>query len=75
MASIVSRQTFTPAASTAPRGHGSWRRAFIAWLTSQSDLRRQWDRSGISTSGRRVPYRVWARHGAYLQMQRHNHDH
>jgi len=74
MASVATQQPFSVTPSSAARG-GTWRRSLITWLTARSDLRRQWDRLGITASGRRVPYRVWSRHGAYLQMQRQQRSH
>ena len=47
-----------------------WQLALKNWFATQNSLRRHWDRFGMTASGRRVPYRVWSRHGAYLQIQR-----
>lgn len=40
------------------------------WVTAENRLRKQWNYTGLTSSGRRVPYRVWRRHGAYLDLQR-----
>lgn len=44
------------------------------WMLSRSSLRKGWERF-IQRSGRRVPYRVWSRHGAYLEVHREQKRH
>ncbi len=52
-----------------------WLQRLNQWLGDRQQLRRRWDHSGLMLSGRRVPYRVWCRHGAYLDMQRRDGKH
>jgi hypothetical protein len=54
---------------------GGWLQRLNQWFGSRQQLRRQWDHKGLTSSGRRVPYRVWCRHGAYLDIQRQHRKH
>lgn len=48
---------------------GRLQRLLSNWFASQSSLQQQWQRFR-ATSGSHVSYRIWSRHGAYLEMTR-----
>lgn len=41
---------------------------FNDWLLARSTLQRHWHKFYKLSGGRRVPYRVWSRYGAYLEI-------
>lgn len=45
-------------------------RLYSRWLNTRNNLRKGWERFAQLSGGRRVPYRVWSRHGAYLELNR-----
>jgi hypothetical protein len=45
------------------------------WLSSQSSLYSQWHKFKTMSAGPHVIYRVWSRHGAFLEMNGHPHKH
>jgi hypothetical protein len=47
----------------------------LDWLISESSLQNQWHKFNIMSSGSQVPYRVWSRHGAFLEMNSHSRKH
>lgn len=51
------------------KNNRSWKQVIGNWLLMQSRLRNHWDSKGLASAGHRIPYRVWSRHGAYLEMQ------
>lgn len=44
------------------------RKIALCWFTSQSSLQSHWRRFKTISNGYPVSYRVWSRHGAYLEM-------
>jgi len=44
------------------------------WLISRSNLHYSWDKFRAKPAGRNVSYRVWSRHGAYLELSREIHQ-
>jgi len=47
----------------------------LDWLNSQSSLQNQWHKCNSMSAGSRVSYRVWSRHGAFLEMNGRTHNH
>lgn len=46
-----------------------------AWSLTRSSMQGHWEKFKLTPAGCHVPYRVWSRHGAYLEMQRETHRH
>ena len=44
-----------------------WLQFIKSWILSKSDLHQQWENFKNTPGGRHVPYRIWLRHGAYLE--------
>lgn len=49
------------------------RQIAIGWITSQSSLHSHWRKYNTASAGRQVSYRVWSRHGAYLEVNNQQH--
>ena len=54
---------------------GRLQQIFISWFYSQSNLKFHWNKFSETSAGSHVPYRVWSRHGAYLEMNREIRSH
>ncbi len=53
---------------------GYWRQLLDGWFSSQSCLQNHWQKfKTVSGNSHQVPYRVWSRHGAYLEINRGGH--
>lgn len=49
---------------------GRLQRLLGDWFASRNSLQRHWQNFHNSAAGHGVPYRVWSRHAAYLEMHR-----
>lgn len=52
-----------------PKRTGYLHQMLNDWMSAQSILQRHWHIFQKTSGGRRVPYRVWSRYGAYLEIQ------
>ena len=52
------------------KGESRVKLMLMNWMARNANLKRQWENYSESSMGDRVSYRVWSRHGAYLEMLR-----
>lgn len=67
---IMKHQDFVAMPESAQKMAGRLQQVLISWMALQSSMQGHWDRYRTRSTGRHVPYRVWLRHGAYLEMKR-----
>ncbi len=72
---MMKEHDFSVAVEATAKKSISWQQLLVNWITTHSSMRRQWERFETEAQGHRVPYRVWLRHSAYLEMHRETHKH
>lgn len=72
---MMKEHDFSLASETAAKKSTRWQQLLINWLATHSSMRRQWEHFETRSQGHRVPYRVWLRHSAYLEMHRESRKH
>lgn len=68
---MLKNQVLMDAPSLTPKLPRRLQQMVFGWFSAQIIMKRHWHKYMVTT-GNRVPYRVWSRHGAYLEMHRVN---
>ena len=68
---IIKSQNYIPVAGSTIAHRISRRilKVVANWIESQSIMKQHWELFCTTSASRHVPYRVWLRHGAYLEMK------
>lgn len=64
---------FSQSSSQEAKKNSRLKKILFNWFTAQFTLKREWESFQMSSARGFVPYRVWSRHSAYLEIhQRSN---
>lgn len=65
---LEKNQNFIDTAEFTSKVPGRFQQMLRSWARGRESMQQHWLMFRSTAWGRQVPYRVWSRHGAYLEM-------
>jgi hypothetical protein len=70
---LINNEVTEKSSATNHKLFSAVRNLFKEWIKARSCIRQHWNSYRKMPVSHSVPYRVWVRHGAYLEMNNRHH--